>query len=262
MPGATIPFVDRQQYQAPLKCKVSLVGHAHISPMCETHVQGRLSSPQFDIIPRDYDGYFEPTTQDQVPVIGARSLFKPQDGLILIRLINPSNEAVNLPAETCLGQFFSVTGNSEEEFEIVSVTANTKTQPMDKSLTASLLPSSELSKEEYEKAEQLLQAYSDIFSASSHDIGQTDIIHHHINTSAETPVRQRAYRTSPAMRVEIQKQVDDLLQRGIIEESYSPWSSPIVMVKKKDDTFRFCVDYRKLNAVTVRDSHPIPIPPN
>ena len=156
MPGATIPFVDRQQYQAPLKCKVSLVGHAHISPMCETHVQGRLSSPQFDIIPRDYDGYFEPTTQDQVPVIGARSLFKPQDGLILIRLINPSNEAVNLPAETCLGQFFSVTGNSEEEFEIVSVTANTKTQPMDKSLTASLLPSSELSKEEYEKAEQLL----------------------------------------------------------------------------------------------------------
>ena len=258
MPGATIPFVDRQQYQAPLKCKVSLVGNAHISPMCETHVQGRLSSPQFDIIPQDYDGYFEPTTQDQVPVIGARSLFKPQDGLILIRLINPSNEAVNLPAETCLGQFFSVTGNSEEEFEIVSVTANTKTQPMDKSLTASLLPSSELSKEEYEKAEQLLQAYSDIFSASSHDIGQTDIIHHHINTSAETPVRQRAYRTSPAMRVEIQKQVDDLLQRGIIEESYSPWSSPIVMVKKKDDTFRFCVDYRKLNAVTVRDSHPIP----
>ena len=60
------------------------------------------------------------------------------------------------------------------------------------------------------------------------------------------------------MRVEIQKQVDDLLERGVIEESYSPWASPIVMVKKKDNTYRFCVDYRKLNAVTVRDSHPIP----
>ena len=60
------------------------------------------------------------------------------------------------------------------------------------------------------------------------------------------------------MRLEIQSQVDNLLQRGIIEESYSPWASPIVMAKKKDKTFRFCVDYRALNAVIVRDSHPIP----
>ena len=202
--------------------------------------------------------YFEPTTQDHIPVIGARSLFKPQDGLILVRLINPSDNAVDLPTDTCLGQFYSVTGNTEEEYEIVSVASSTQTQTIDKSLAASVLPSSELTKEEYEKAEQLLQTYSDIFSATPQDIGQTDFIHHHINTSTEIPIRQRAYRTSPAMRVEIQKQVDDLLQRGIIEESYSPWASPIVMVKKKDDTYRFCVDYRKLNAVTVRDSHPIP----
>ena len=258
MPGSTIPFIDRQQYQAPLKCKVSLVGHSHIPPMCEIHVQGKLASPQFDIIPRDYEGYFEPATQDHIPVIGARSLFKPQDGLILVRLINPSNETVDLPADTCLGQFFSVTGNKEEEYEIMNVAADGETQLSDKSLAPSVLPSSELSKSEYKKAEHLLQAYGDIFSATPHDIGQTDLLHHQINTSTETPIRQRAYRTSPAMRVEIQKQVDDLLQRGIIEESYSPWASPIVMVRKKDNTYRFCIDYRKLNAVTVRDSHPIP----
>ena len=257
MPGTTIPFVDRQQYQAPLKCKVALVGQAQIPPRCETHVQGRLSSPQFDIIPRDYDGYFEPALQDHIPVIGARSLFKPQDGLILVRLINPSDETVDLPADTCLGQFFSMTGNTEEEYTIMSVTDETS-QVTDKSPAACVLPSSGLSKTEYEEAEQLLQAYRDIFSTSSQDIGQTDIIYHHIDTSSDTPIRQRAYRTSPAMRVEIQKQVDDLLDRGIVEESYSPWASPIVMVKKKDNTYRFCVDYRKLNAVTIRDSHPIP----
>ena len=100
--------------------------------------------------------------------------------------------------------------------------------------------------------------YTNIFSSSSEDIGQTHLAYHNINTTTEVPIRQRAYRTSPAMRVEIQSQVDDLLRRGVIEESYSPWASPIVMVKKKDNTFRFCVDYRALNAVTIRDSHPIP----
>ncbi|XP_071502154.1 uncharacterized protein [Diadema antillarum] len=155
---------------------------------------------KFDIVPRDYDGYFESATRDHIPVIGARSLLKPQDRLILECLINPSNEAADLPADTCLGQFFSLTGNKEEEYEIMNVTADTETELRDKSLTASVLPS-KLSKSEYEKAEQLLQAYSDIFRATSHDIGQTDLIHHHINTSTETPIRQRAYRTSPAMRV-------------------------------------------------------------
>lgn len=60
------------------------------------------------------------------------------------------------------------------------------------------------------------------------------------------------------MQEHINKELDDMLEKGIVEKSSSGWSSPILLVKKKNETYRFCVDYRKLNAVTERDSYPIP----
>ena len=127
MPGVKIPLVSKHQHQAPLKCNVSLVGQAVIPPLCETHVHGRLSSTQVDITPANYDGIFEPGTQEHLHVASARCLSRPQDGLILIRLINPSQETIDIPADTNLGQFYSITGDSQEEYEVVeSVIASTK----------------------------------------------------------------------------------------------------------------------------------------
>ena len=53
--------------------------------------------------------------------------------------------------------------------------------------------------------------------------------------------------------------IDKMLARGIISKSNSPWSAPIVIIKKKDGTNRFCVDYRKLNKVTIKDNYPVPL---
>ena len=63
---------------------------------------------------------------------------------------------------------------------------------------------------------------------------------------------------SLSQKVEIVKQINMMLEQDIIKVSSSPWSSPVVLVKKKDGTIRFCVDYRKLNAVTRKDSYPLP----
>ena len=81
---------------------------------------------------------------------------------------------------------------------------------------------------------------------------------HSIDTKGAHPIRQPLRRFSLGQREEVEKQVDDLLQRGLIEPSDSPWSSPVVLVKKKDGSSRLCLDYRKLNLTTVKDAFPLP----
>lgn len=73
------------------------------------------------------------------------------------------------------------------------------------------------------------------------------------------PVFVRPYRYAPLLKTEIERQVTDMLQQGIIQKSSSAFASPVLLVKKKDNTWRFCVDYRHLNAITVKGKYPVPI---
>ena len=104
----------------------------------------------------------------------------------------------------------------------------------------------------------LLIEYADIFSTDPIPLGTTHLAKHYIETGDALPICQRPYRVSPAERREIARICDDLLDKDMIEFSHSPWSSPIVLVPKKDGKLRFCVDYRKLNAVSKKDRYPLP----
>lgn len=102
---------------------------------------------------------------------------------------------------------------------------------------------------------------NDLVDQGFHEMGDrlgcTSLVEHVIKTNA-APIKQRYYPVSPIMQKHMDKEVDKLLEEGIIERSASPWSSPVVLVKKKDQSYRFCVDYRKLNQVSERDAYPIP----
>jgi hypothetical protein len=74
-----------------------------------------------------------------------------------------------------------------------------------------------------------------------------------------SPVKCRPYRYSPKQKNEIERQVDEMLKSGLIIPSLSPYASPILLVKKKDNSWRFCVDYWKLNNATIKNKFPLPI---
>lgn len=88
-------------------------------------------------------------------------------------------------------------------------------------------------------------------------LGCANSVEHKIQTDCE-PIKQRYYPVSPAVQKHVDRELDSMLSQGIVERSDSPWSSPILLVPKKDGSYRFCVDYRKLNKVTKRDAYPLP----
>ena len=109
------------------------------------------------------------------------------------------------------------------------------------------------------KFKELFHKYRDVFAFSNDQLGRTSLVNHVIDTGDATPIKQRPYRTTPENREEIDRQVDDMLQKGIIQESLSPWSSPVVLVKKKNGEMRFCIDYRAINKISKLDSFPMPL---
>lgn len=92
----------------------------------------------------------------------------------------------------------------------------------------------------------------------SEKLGRTTLYEHYIDTGDARPIKQRQYLLSPAMQSHLHGEVREMLRLGVIRESKSAWSSPILLVKKKSGELRACYDARKLNSVTVKDSYPLP----
>ena len=117
-----------------------------------------------------------------------------------------------------------------------------------------------LTSDEYKTLCQLIEKYQSVFSQNKFDIGRINIEHCRINTSNENPIYLRPYRCSEKDQKNIDEQCSILLKHGLIRKSISSYSFPITLVNKKDDgeKQRLCIDYRKLNTVTIADNYPFP----
>ena len=115
-------------------------------------------------------------------------------------------------------------------------------------------------KEQAEKARGLLKEYHDIFFLEKQDMGHTKVAEHKIvlKDLDTPPFKERFRRIPPPQLDEVREHLKLMLDAGVIRPSNSPWCNAVVLVRKKDGSLRFCIDFRKLNSLTVKDSHPLP----
>lgn len=169
---------------------------------------------------------------------------------ITLFLTNFSHQDQILNEGTVLGQF--------EEVEAVGELDSDFTKTQLKDFDFEQVVNHELPSEDRQAVIELLKRYSRCFARSSTELGCSNVAQHIIQTNHPFPIHQPPYPSAWKARANIQTQVDEMLEAGVIEPPTSPWASPVVLIKKKDGSWRFCVDYRKLNSITIKDVYPLP----
>ena len=131
-------------------------------------------------------------------------------------------------------------------------------EPMDEFLKQFDFTKSPVEAKDLGRIQHFLKGWKQVFSLHDNDLGHTTTVKHEINLTNDIPFKERHRRIPPSQYDEARQLIKDMLDAGAIRESTSPWASPVVLVRKKDGTLRFCIDYRRLNERTVRDAYALP----
>ena len=197
----------------------------------------------------------------------ARTLVDLEGEQVPLRVMNLSTQPqkINKGAELARCEVLSadctiLTDNTGDDSKMVRAIQNLEEETKLPRHLADLYDRStkDLGESESSEVLKLLCKFADIFSTDRSDLGCTDLVQHQINTGNAPPIRQPSRRLPLAKKEEAEKAILEMQKQDVIEPSSSPWSSPIVLVGKKDGSTRFCVDYRKVNDVTHKDSYPLP----
>ena len=198
------------------------------------------------------------------------TVFAENTGLVVDRtLVNPSQWRVpvlvsNFSQDAVMVEPFSEVGMVTQVSAIQAVTEATDRSPCSsESLPIHLRDLLDQTSQDLDEIQQrqlagVLLRYMDLFPTPGSTLtGHTDAVEHEIDTRDGAPIRCAPRRMSPQKMKKEEEWVTEMLTGGQIEPSDSPWSSAVVLVTKKDGGTWFCVDYRRLNDVTVKDAYPL-----
>ena len=197
-------------------------------------------------------------------ILPARSVHDSTNNGVPVMLYNANNFQVELPSNVVLGEFEGLDEIFSEE--LISETSSEKVRSCE--IINDQVPPhvqvvykascEHLEEPEKRKLREFLCEYADLFSKDEADLGCTGLVKHKIYTGDAVPKKFPPRRLGPEAKVAADELVDDLLQRGLIRKSNSPWGANIVMVRKRDNSYRMCCDFRALNSVSKQDAYPLP----
>ena len=187
-----------------------------------------------------------------------------------VKLLNPTGESIYLGRKTKIGIISplkeGLITNNQTSTDLNAAHPETKMKPAgneilsDKKIVDTLgvtISEDDTTADERLKLINLIAKNADVFARSLDQITQTDLVTHKIDTGDHPPTRCPRWRRNEGERAEIARQLDQMLEAGIIKESNSPWSSPVILVPKKGgegkQEWRFVLDLRKVNAVTKKE---------
>ena len=224
------------------KGNVHIVEETWIPANSEIYLKGLVSRDQVGEV------FFEPSDEFmekyEVPVVPSICEIEMQE--IPIRMVNFSPKEVLIRPGTKIGNISEI-----RRIQKVKV-------PPDKYYGDISLEESNLTTNQKQTLLKTLKQYKQVFAEHEYDLGQTALVKHTIPLTDERPIKQRPYRIPYALQEDVKRQVKEMAEHGIIRKSASPWTAPVVMVKKKDGKMRFCIDFRRVNSITRKDTYPLP----
>jgi len=231
------------------KSRLSLAGDELIPARCERVVMAKMDAPVGAT-----NVLIEPNqncSRDGVFIARALVRARPR---VPVRIMNVTNQDQVLSEGTTIGHGDSAVWAANIEDQEPEPRQYKQLSKQPREAMAGARPN--LSITEAQALKELIVDYQDIFETKGGEHWRTEKVYHRIDTGDARPIRQPPRRLPLAKQAEVLILLEDMKRKGVIEESGSPWSSPVVLVRKKDVSLRFCVDYRRLNDVTRRIAFP------
>ncbi len=188
----------------------------------------------------------------------ARAVVDATHGDCPVRLLNPTEHVIKLKKGDVIAGLEAADELLIQQSEETNFSVPSEIPTHLQELYSKTVEEGQLNNKTADDLKQLLIKHSHVFARDDNDLGFTHIVEHDINTGDSPAIRQPPRRIPMSQQEDCDKEIQSMLKKGIIEPGTSPWSSPIVLVRKKDGSLRFCVDYRRLNSVTKFDAYPLP----
>lgn len=198
---------------------------------------------------------------DSAPLMFSRAVGRTDSDRHFVQVMNTSHRPLSLSPGQKIGQVLPLKSSLQDREPIYATINNIANDPNDitefEKILADFDINPDISEDDRKSMQEVLLQNRQAFAYGNRKLGSTDWVKMSLETGDAAPISSPPYRASPQGRQIIEETIAELIEDGVIEESDSPWASPAILVRQKGKD-RFCIDYRKINAVLTADQYPIP----